>query len=98
MKPPSPTRFFKVYTDRCSKPMYVMLVNIKNVFTDFVVYERDRLVSIGCLVGGMSKSIIFSLLIFFVWFVELNELIYHHLISHSYIVSTNIGIGSFHQI
>jgi hypothetical protein len=35
------------------------------------------------LVRGMSSSIIFSLLTFFVWFVEWNEMIHHHTIPHS---------------
>jgi hypothetical protein len=38
----------------------------------------------------MVQSIVFSLLIFFVWFVEWIELIHHHLILYSYLVTTNM--------
>lgn len=39
---------------------------------------------------GLRNELVSHLFSLFVWFVEMNELIHHHLISHSYLLSTNM--------
>ena len=53
----------------------------------FYLYICDIYVVVrACLVWRMRWSIIFSLITFCIWFVELNELIHHHLIPHKLII------------
>jgi hypothetical protein len=66
-----------------------MFICIKLLWATKFTGENSSCYWNSILVFGLRNKLVHHLSSLFVWFVEKNELIHHHLISHSYLVNTN---------